>query len=96
MHGYYKELNYSYVIEDDEKGGYLATKHLVDLGHEKILGIFKIDDIQGHKRYNGYIKGMKEANIKINDSSVIWFSTEEKETMFDKHIVKRVRMLEMT
>lgn len=81
IHGYYKDLNYSYVVEDDEAGGYLAVNQLIKLGHEKILGIFKVDDIQGHKRYNGYVQALREARIDIKDSRILWYTTEEHETL---------------
>ncbi|MBZ4646841.1 MAG: GntR family transcriptional regulator, arabinose operon transcriptional repressor [Petroclostridium sp.] len=83
IHGYYSDLHYSYVIEDDILAGYLATKHLIDLGHDHVVGIFKVDDIQGHGRFKGFTKAYKEKGLPIQNHSVIWFSTEDKDTMFD-------------
>ena len=53
IHGTYRSLNYSYVIEDDVKAGYLAAKHLLDMKHSSVGGIFKVDDVQGHGRFKG-------------------------------------------
>lgn len=83
IHGYYRDLRYSYVVEDDEQAGYLATKHLIELGHKRIIGIFKVDDIQGHGRYKGFVQAHKENGLNIQDQSVIWFTTEEKEMIFN-------------
>ena len=77
MHGCYKELDYSYIVEDDVQAGYIATKHLISLGHNKIGGIFKMDDIQGHFRFSGFQKAHLKAGIEFSDSRILWFNTDE-------------------
>jgi Transcriptional regulators len=57
----------------------MAAMHLIDLGHKKIGGIFKIDDIQGHKRFAGFQKAQLESGIKCSDSSVLWYDTDDVE-----------------
>lgn len=44
---YSQMLDKPHILMDDCKGGYMVTKHLLDYGHKKILGIFKADDSQG-------------------------------------------------
>lgn len=83
IHGCYRELNCSYVVEDDMEAGYSATKHLINLGHEKIGGIFKIDDIQGHLRFSGFQKANYENLIKTSDSRIVWFETSDIENNFE-------------
>lgn len=78
MHATYRGFETSYVVEDDEFAGYIATKHLLDLGHTRIIGIFKQDDMQGHGRYQGYVKAFDEAGVVIDDNLVQWFTTEER------------------
>lgn len=82
IHGCYRELAYSYIVEDDTEAGYIATKHLIELGHERIAGIFKIDDIQGHYRFSGFQKAHLEAGLPISDSRIIWFETDDLEVKF--------------
>lgn len=77
MHGSYKGLKASSVYEDDTKAGYLATKHLIDLGHKDIGGVFKMDDIQGHMRYEGYLKAHRESGLAISDRRILWFDTQD-------------------
>ncbi|MBP7175186.1 MAG: GntR family transcriptional regulator [Thermoclostridium sp.] len=77
MHGSYKGFQASSIYEDDTAAGYLATKQLISLGHEKIGGIFKMDDIQGHARYEGFIKAHREAGLPIVDSRIVWFDTQD-------------------
>lgn len=54
--------NIGIVISDDEKGAYDATKHLIELGHEKI-GLI---DGPTKRRKNGYLKALKQFNIYNN------------------------------
>ncbi len=35
-------MNKPHILMDDCMGGYLVTKHLIELGHKHILGIFKL------------------------------------------------------
>ncbi|MEJ2709919.1 MAG: LacI family DNA-binding transcriptional regulator [Anaerolineales bacterium] len=58
----------SRVYIDDEKGGYLATSHLIELGHRKIAFLsdyldnpFKFTAMR--KRYLGYRRALKEAGL---------------------------------
>ena len=78
MQGVYHGMeDVPYVILDDEKGGYQITKHLIELGHTRIAGIFKADDRQGLLRHNGYVRALKEAGIWYDPSLIIWFHTED-------------------
>lgn len=77
MHGSYKDSKASSIYEDDEKAGYLATKHLIDLGHQRIGGVFKMDDLQGHARYRGYLKAHRERGLAISDRRILWYDTQD-------------------
>ena len=70
-----------YVLLDDEKGGYLITKHLIELGHRRIVGVFKADDRQGQNRHSGYVKALQEAGIWYDPSLVVWFHTEDMQSL---------------
>jgi GntR family transcriptional regulator of arabinose operon len=75
--GYHTDLDFSYVIADDQLGGYMAARHLLDYGHRKICGIFKLDDMQGHKRYQGFAMAFREYGLPIPEEAILWFSTED-------------------
>lgn len=77
IHGRYQDLDCSYVIEDDTEAGYLATQHLLALGHRQIGGLFKVDDLQGHYRWAGFQKAHREAGLKLKDAQIVWFDTAE-------------------
>lgn len=93
INGYYPGCEFSYVIEDDENGGYIAAEHLFEQGHRKIGGIFKVDDIQGHNRYKGVVKSHRKRKLSVDEDSVIWYTTEDMDSLFDfngrKALLKR-------
>jgi GntR family transcriptional regulator of arabinose operon len=82
IHGCYKELDYSYIVEDDVKAGYLAAKHLMDQGHKNIGGIFKMDDMRGLYRFSGFQKAHLESGFQISDSRILWFETGSMKAKF--------------
>lgn len=60
------------VNTDDIYGSYLATKHLIELGHKKIgfVGGSLQKSPVHNKRYLGFEKAMKEANVIINEDYI--------------------------
>lgn len=55
-----------HVATDDESGGYLATRHLLGLGHKRV-GFYIADHIRDHvsvgERRAGYERAMREAGL---------------------------------
>lgn len=81
IQGIYTEmLDKPHILMDDVKGGYLVTKYLLDLGHKRIAGFFKADDIQGMQRHKGYVRALQECGIPYNPDDVVWFHTEDRRT----------------
>jgi GntR family transcriptional regulator, arabinose operon transcriptional repressor len=83
IHGSYNDFDSSHVVEDDIEAGYLATRYLLNLGHTKIGGIFKMDDIQGHLRFAGFQKAYKEIGLSFPDARIFWFNTDEVDNKFE-------------
>jgi DNA-binding LacI/PurR family transcriptional regulator len=57
------------VVTDDQTGGYLATRHLIELGHRRIamiLGPEKYKPLV--ERYLGYRQALREAGIPIDEA----------------------------
>ena len=69
---YYEDLKMLSVVIDDRKGGYLATRHLLENGHRDIGYIGP--DLNGssviHDRFLGYMDALHEYGIRENSS---WF-----------------------
>ena len=76
INGYYRELDCARLLFDDVCGGYLAAMHLIENGHRDISGLFKVDDIQGHRRYLGFVKALREKDIPLKEDLIDWFTTE--------------------
>jgi len=91
----YDELSPAYVVMDDICGEYLITKYLLQLGHRRIAGIFKKDDIQGVNRQLGYKKAMDEFGINLNDEFINNFETKEESYVpyeFTSRIISKVKV----
>jgi len=84
FNGYYPELldqaNHGIVsvVTDDYSGAYEMTMDLIQKGHTAIGGIFKSDDMQGIKRFSGFIDALSQTDFEIDDDRVLWFNTENK------------------
>ncbi|MCD6232575.1 LacI family DNA-binding transcriptional regulator [Candidatus Aerophobetes bacterium] len=68
---YLKEFKGLYVVVDHKLGGYMATKHLIELGHKRIGYLGKENDIVGKERAKGYKQALFEYNIEFNKELII-------------------------
>lgn len=66
------------VLLNERRGGYLATKHLIDTNHKNIVGIFKMDDFQGNERYKGFVEAHNDGALPVNPDYTLWFHTEDR------------------
>ncbi len=76
---FYQELQPPHIIVNDERGGYLATNHLLELGHRKIAGLFKVDDLQGMERMKGFIGAFREKGLSFFPQMMMTYATENKQ-----------------
>lgn len=69
-----RHLSYSknnFVVSDNKKGAYLAIKHLIELGHERICYISgSADSSNTQERIIGYKRALKESGIPYDDSLI--------------------------
>ncbi|WP_353057413.1 GntR family transcriptional regulator [Neobacillus niacini] len=77
---YYSQLMPPHIIMNDEYGGFIATEHLIKLGHQKIIGIFKSDDLQGVNRMQGFIRAFREHGITFFPDMVVTYTTEDQQS----------------
>jgi LacI family transcriptional regulator len=69
---FFKSTQVSTIILDHYKGGYLATKHLLDLGHRSIACITGPSHAEeSNQRLEGYKKALIEANIQYDPTLII-------------------------
>lgn len=82
INGFYPDLKRPvYVVADDRAGGRMACTALLEKDHKNIAGIFKSDDIQGHRRYAGYVQALCAAGIDVEDDRVLWYTTENRDSL---------------
>ena len=67
-----------HILMDDARGGYLAASYLLKLGHKRIAGFFKADDMQGVQRHKGYVEALQEAGVPYDPDNVVWYHTEDR------------------
>lgn len=77
INAFYPDLEPAYLIMDDIQGAALAANHLLQLGHRRIAGIFKIDDLQGIKRQTGFLSALKEFDIPETSTLIGHYTTEQ-------------------
>lgn len=79
---FYQSLQMPHVSMNDKQAGWAATNYLIQKGHKKITGIFKLDDGQGHYRYAGFGEALNEAGLTCDESKILWVDTEDIKNLF--------------
>lgn len=81
VNSWYPSVEAPHVCLNDRETGEVITRHLIQCGHTEIGGIFKLDDGQGRRRYEGYVKAILEAGLRINSKHIVWYDTEDAKYM---------------
>ena len=60
------------VMADNLKGGYEATRHLIDLGHKRIgfIGVSLTEGLR-LKRFQGYLEALNEHGIQVEEQLIV-------------------------
>ena len=69
------------VALDDEAVGYAATRHLIEMGHRRIAGVFSHTNRSGLLRYRGYARALLEAELPLHDDRLHWYRHETLDDM---------------
>ena len=68
----FEDTQDDYVVCDDERGGYLAGKHLAQLGHRRVLVISADPHISSSReRLAGFCRAMEEEGIPVDPRLII-------------------------
>lgn len=70
------------VAMDDVAAGKTVTNYLFDCGHRVISGFFVFDNIQGHKRYRGFMESCIAHGNTDAEQNVFWYAAQESAKMF--------------
>lgn len=65
------------VTMDDYHGAYELTKSLINDGHCSIGGVFSSEDLQGVRRYSGFIDALAQSEFGLDDRHVVLLNTSE-------------------
>lgn len=74
----YSDLECPCVRLDDDAGGFMAADYVLQLGHKRVTGFFKTDDLQGVRRMKGFIRACREHHIPMDGSAIVRYCTEDK------------------
>lgn len=88
--GYYKNDDFYNVGTNDEEGGYIITKYLIDKGHKNIIFVDEtnkkgnpIKTVDG-ERLKGFKRALKEIGIKYTTNNHVYIDPLNKEKSFDE------------
>lgn len=97
INGYYSNYTGSYIVMDDRRAGEILTDILLEKGHKNIGGIFKSDDMQGLKRFEGMQLSLKKQKQSLIDDAYFWYTTEDFKYLFngsmDRMILERMEKI---
>ncbi|MDR1796808.1 MAG: GntR family transcriptional regulator [Clostridiales Family XIII bacterium] len=79
----YPALPQPLIAMDDVLAARIAAEHLISLGHRKLLGMFVFNNMQGHKRYQGFSEALGNHGLDNPEDCVFWYSTQEQAAMFE-------------
>ena len=58
------QSNYSVVGSNNDLGGYIATKHLIECGCQRIMFLGDPEHVEMSERFKGYNRAIKECNLE--------------------------------
>jgi len=67
---YFRELETDYVVTDNKQGGFLATEHLIKLGHKRIGIILGLSCTAIEDRFEGYREALAHYGI-VHDPALV-------------------------
>ena len=85
FHSYYPELPIPHISMNDVEAGKLAARYLIEQGHRQIGGVFKRDDGQGIRRYQGFLEAVCQAGLPIREDRICWYDTRELKDGLEKN-----------
>jgi LacI family transcriptional regulator len=84
----FENVNHSFVMIDNERGGFLATKHLIEQGYQRIGFIgTQSDGVSESQRFKGYRQALEKFNMPFEES-LVFAGNLKRETGYK--IIKRI------
>ncbi|QEA31780.1 GntR family transcriptional regulator [Secundilactobacillus malefermentans] len=74
----YPEFSFPSVTTNDETAENRLVNYLFEMGHESILGLFQVDDIQGVNRMNGFVRAYQQyPNFSYKSNFIMYQSSDD-------------------
>ena len=86
----YEELEMASICVDDVQSGFMAADALFKQGHQHLLFITKIDDLQGKYRMKGFVKACEQHETMFDAGDIITYTTETKDKLVAK-VMQRLK-----
>lgn len=90
----YNELPCHFIMPDHAACGQLATRHLIENGHQQIGGIFQFDSLKGSHFYKGFLTEMYAHHLPVDEKNLVWYGSEADEPLFSSahlpHLVEKL------
>lgn len=83
LHSPYPGVDLPCVSPDNQSTAAHAVQYLFQRGHRRIGGMFKLDDLASHERFSGYVQGLHDCGLLLEESRVVWYTTETMGCMYD-------------
>ncbi|GEP24393.1 GntR family transcriptional regulator [Lentilactobacillus diolivorans] len=85
INAHYPQLDFPYVEIDDTECEKKLMDYLLDNGHEQVLGVFQVDDLQGVNRMNGFIKSYQtHPQVSSSGDIMMYRSSDDINNVLDK------------
>ena len=86
----YEELAVASICVDDVKVGFKATEYLIQQGHQRLLFVTKIDDLQGKYRMKGFIRACEAYGVQFSPEDIITYTTDSRGEIGEK-VLKQLK-----
>ncbi|MDO4679998.1 MAG: GntR family transcriptional regulator [Aerococcus sp.] len=85
INAHYHQLDIPYLEVKDREAEQKMIEYLIGQGHQRILGIFQVDDMQGLHRMQGFINAyMLHPDISYLSETVMYQSGQDMTKVFDQ------------
>lgn len=83
----YRDLDFPSIGNEDKLAENQLIEKLFDKGHERILGIFQVDDMQGVHRMDGFVQAYQNHPDLSFESQILMYQSNDDMTKIFKKIV---------
>ncbi len=94
INSHYAALNdCPYIKDDNLAGSAQLVRHLTELGHTAIGGIFPADELQGIERYQGFGEAMRDCGLPVPDEHIGWFLSRDVDALTSRRNTEFLRRI---